>query len=690
MKTELKSGIIFFMLIACSFFGFSQESSCLTFDGANGYLTAPSTALNAIGTGDFTFEAWIRGLENEQPSHPPIFSNRTGESSGTVFFFHDNWNYSVSKMLSVRLEDVNYFIFNNGTLGGTMLDGACHHVAITREGSLLTFYFDGGVIGTTNIYAGNPSVIGANQMFIGRDQITQTNFNGNLSQIRIWNYARSQVDIQSFKDFSISGSSGGLSSYWEMDDGLGEVIIDKTGTANAQRGSTAGPDINDPSWGSDCCTEKVSPPTIEGAYCCEGENLVENGNFEFGNTGFTSNYANDAAVNPGQYNVANSAAPFGATVTDHSFCVDPIAYATNDSYLLVNGKTQKSGSRVIWSQQITGLERGKEYKFCANFKDMKQCTFNILPNITISAGSFTTSQIINTDDNDPCDWQKVEICFTATRSRINLKITLDETGNGDGNDLAIDDIALQQKLDPNYFITVQHHGNNNLITGSLNTISNADDTLLNEGCEYMEDYPYYWFVYEPIDPTAPLYSSVTPGTFGWSSNVAWSGPNVNGPWGLTTDFPDYPFASNKFYVIGMYIPSCCESCYTESWEYQITYNNGFAPSNGDDFSDEMKADIKRRFVKSRVSTLGVEVTEIERELLLHPNPAQDSFIISTNNDILKTIKVFSIAGQIVSEKHFDQGNKEETIDVSKLASGMYLINVVGESGKQYTAKLVKE
>lgn len=428
----------------------------------------------------------------------------------------------------------------------------------------------------------------------------------------------------------------------------------------------------------------------KGDYCCEGDNLVNNGNFESGDTGFSSAYTNSATTFPGEYDVVSSAAAFNATVTDHSFCADPVLYPTNNLFMVVNGKTQQTGSSVVWEQTITGLEVGEEYKFCANFKDMEQCTFNIFPNITVNAGPFSTSQVIDTDDSDPCDWERIEICFTANNATMNLQIELDETGNGDGNDLAIDDIALQQKLDPNYFITVQHQGNNNDITGSLNTIVNTDDTLLNGECESNNRDDYYWFVYEPLNPTAPLFSGITPGTFGWSSNLNWSGPGVTGPWGLTTNFPSYPFASNKFYVIGIYIPSCCESCYTESFEYQITYNNGFAPANAEDFSYEMKEDIKASFVKSEEDTLGNAEAIDQEGFSLYPNPAQESFNISLLDDTIKSIEVISISGKVVYSVELNQDKSEEVVEISTLSSGMYFVNVTGTNQKRYTAKLIKE
>lgn len=462
-------------------------------------------------------------------------------------------------------------------------------------------------------------------------------------------------------------------------------------------------DGGDERWGidniciSDVCDATIGQdePTEDGSYCCTDEkavNLVNNGNFEFGDTGFSSAYTQSTSTYPGEYDITTSAAAFGANVTDQSFCADPTTYATNDMFMVVNGKTQQSGSSVIWEQTIQGLEKEQEYKFCANFKDMEQCTFNIYPNITISVGGQVVSQIIDTDDSNPCDWERIEICFTATSPSIQLKIELDETGNGDGNDLAIDDISLQEKLDPDYFLTVQHQGNNNEITGSLNTISNADDTLLNEECEL--ENPYYWFVYEPIDPNnpnLPLGVNVNWSTFAYgNTNGSWgdiTAPSV--PWDLTTNFSNYnEFEQNTFYVIGMWIPSCCDSCFTESWEYQIVYNFR-GQSSAVEFTEEMKEEMKAIFQGRPNNSEGVTKSLDANKLSIYPNPAKESFNIELLDTTIQKVEITSISGQKVFSKEV-KGNKNEVINVSSLSSGMYFVSVEDENQKMYSAKLIKE
>ncbi|MFT5891346.1 MAG: hypothetical protein ACI9Y7_001447 [Dokdonia sp.] len=141
-----------FYLICTLFSLHSQTISNLSFDGLNDYIEAPSTALDIIGNQDFTFEAWVRGDESSQTTHPTIFSNRPTSASGCIFFFHDIHSDSIYKMLCVQLNGVNYILFNNGTYNGSLLDGECHHVAITKQGNLISFYADGAFIGTRGYF----------------------------------------------------------------------------------------------------------------------------------------------------------------------------------------------------------------------------------------------------------------------------------------------------------------------------------------------------------------------------------------------------------------------------------------------------------------------------------------------------------------------------------------------------------
>ncbi len=424
------------------------------------------------------------------------------------------------------------------------------------------------------------------------------------------------------------------------------------------------------------------PPSNEGAYCCDDENLVKNGNFEAGNTGFTSSYTQNAATFPGEYDVTNSAAAFGATVTDHSFCADPVTYTSNDLFMTVNGRTQQMSTAVVWEQTIGGLEEGESYRFCANFKNMPQCTFDILPQIFLNAGMTSSgAQTINTVASDPCDWQTVDIIFTATGSTQNVRILLDEGGNGDGNDVAIDDIYIGKLADPNLEITVQHDPTTDQITGSLNTIATGDDTL-HGNCE-----EYYWYVAESSGfPVSIIWSTFSYGN--GSGSLLPPFASVPGPnWDLTTTFPGYTFDSNKLYVIGMYAPQC--GCYDEGFTYQLTFNQ---ESSG--MSEETKADIIDAIMNGLDRpTTGVGISrnaETGSSLQLFPNPTEDIVTLQLLDDTITNVTVSSLNGQQAMAKRGDGKEGAMTLDVSGLPSGIYMVQVTGANGNPYITKLVKK
>jgi len=218
----------------------------------NGTSCVPS---NAIATRDFTFEAWIEGQESQQSFHPVIFSNRkTSTSGGFMFFFHGKWGGSDHKMLAVQLDGRNYQIINNGTFNGSLLDGNCHHVAITLKGQTLSFYADGELFGTKTV-SGNPNLSSTVPLWIGGDQLNSSHFKGSITQVRLWKAARSATQIKNNIYKSISGSTANLVSYWEMDEYEGQRLNDKTGLANGRLGSASGIDSKDPQWlrAGQCC-----------------------------------------------------------------------------------------------------------------------------------------------------------------------------------------------------------------------------------------------------------------------------------------------------------------------------------------------------------------------------------------------------------------------------------------------------
>jgi hypothetical protein len=427
-------------------------------------------------------------------------------------------------------------------------------------------------------------------------------------------------------------------------------------------------------------------------YCCSGTNLVRNGNFEMGNAFFASQYAFNAStaangVIPGQYNVVNRAQALNISpywnVEDHTKCIN----GTNSRFMVVNGRTTQpiGTTKIIWQQGVA-VKSGKEYKLCVNLKNMPQPTFDVKPQVRLEInGVFSPWTTINTAAS-MCSWQLLYQCFTPNGNFAIVRIHLREDGVGDGNDLAIDDIALQEKLSQNLSITVQHQGNPQIVTASVNTLSTADDQLLNGACPLNNR--YYWFVFETTCIYPSVFNCMAGNTFAWSSNIGGWNTQTNsavGPWSLTTTFPGYTFANNKFYVVGLYVPSCCESCYTDGFTYQVTGNVSRQAVNGPnpEMTDAQKEQIKAMFIKGQTTGRGLTV---DNSVSLFPNPTNNEINVKANKEITM-LQVVSMNGSIQLE---EKGSALQKLDVSRLASGVYQVKILFRNGESAIEKFTKE
>ena len=242
----------------------AQTLGGLDFNGINAYVEIANDPLNTIDTGDFTIEAWIKGLEDEQNTHPMIFSNREENSldKGIAIFFHSRWSSSQYKMLCFQINASNYLLINNGSFNGSILDGECHHIAISKSMDTITFYVDGNVIGHREIPAAL-SVSSSEQLFIGKDKSTNNTFNGMISQCRIWNVSRTQSDIAENMNVRLQGNEKGLVAYWEMNDEGDQIVTDKTTHFDGILGSSVEMEGVDPLWTKEGCIDETIVSTVE-------------------------------------------------------------------------------------------------------------------------------------------------------------------------------------------------------------------------------------------------------------------------------------------------------------------------------------------------------------------------------------------------------------------------------------------
>lgn len=172
-------------------------------------------------------------------------------------------------------------------------------------------------------------------------------------------------------------------------------------------------------------------------------NLITNGNFESGNSGFSSEYVfgtpggpfgpNNYGVglNPPSYNGGFS--PCG----DHT--------SGGGMMMIVDGST--TPGRRIWCQTVPTVV-GNEYLF----ELYVQSVYPVAPcqlNVTFNGTNFASGS-----GGAVCDWIKIEGCFKATSGSTQICIS-EVSGVGFGNDFAIDDIAMFEKCSDKDEVTVE-------------------------------------------------------------------------------------------------------------------------------------------------------------------------------------------------------------------------------------------
>ncbi len=161
-------------------------------------------------------------------------------------------------------------------------------------------------------------------------------------------------------------------------------------------------------------------------------NLINNGDFEAGNTGFSSSYAYSPDLNAeGRYYVGPDPS---ATHPGFSPCPD---YSGGGNQIIVNASV--SAGLSFWCQTVSVIP-GKMYIFSFQLQNVVAANPGQI-NVTFNGAS-----IGNISAGGVCNWTMFEYCFTATTASINICLR-EMTGIAGGNDFAVDEISMFEKCE---------------------------------------------------------------------------------------------------------------------------------------------------------------------------------------------------------------------------------------------------
>lgn len=200
-----------------------------------------------------------------------------------------------------------------------------------------------------------------------------------------------------------------------------------------------------------------------------GNNLITNGNFSQGNTGFSSSYTYNAnsGLNEGVYTVTNNVNawhPNFSPCTDHT--------GNNGNMMLVNGAAVPN--TVVWSQEIT-VKPNTNYVFSAWLQSL--ITSNPA-NLQFSINGIPLGNDLNASTTT-CQWQQFYTTWNAGDHTSAVIAIINKNTGTSGNDFALDDLSFAEVIIYRDSVTLQTEIP--VVTASVAdaTICENDDTELN-------------------------------------------------------------------------------------------------------------------------------------------------------------------------------------------------------------------
>lgn len=176
-------------------------------------------------------------------------------------------------------------------------------------------------------------------------------------------------------------------------------------------------------------------------------NLVVNGDFEAGNTGFTSTYT---YVPPGGSMIPEATYSVGTNAANYHPSWASITAYQGSNYFIANGSSVDNAP--AWSQTITGLTVGAVYRFSA-FAVNVCCNASYGgPNespfiVTVGTGNGNNPIATSGALGSTGTWTGFTGLFTATSTSSVLSIYTDINA-ASGNDYGLDAIAVNAVPEP--------------------------------------------------------------------------------------------------------------------------------------------------------------------------------------------------------------------------------------------------
>lgn len=196
----------------------ANSNKSLDFDGLDDYVAIGNPAALQI-TGDLTLEMWLKPANFSARRNPYAKAyggegTITQETDGSLNFYYGTNGGNGTP----------YQAFNSVV---ALELNKWNHIALVRDltNGILYWYINGQLTNqATATYAA--ATAGSNNVTIAAGYVST--YAGKIDEVRVWNIARSQAQIQNNMNYCLLGTETGLAAYWEFNDGSGTTLTDKS------------------------------------------------------------------------------------------------------------------------------------------------------------------------------------------------------------------------------------------------------------------------------------------------------------------------------------------------------------------------------------------------------------------------------------------------------------------------------
>ncbi|MGK7943001.1 MAG: LamG-like jellyroll fold domain-containing protein [Microcystaceae cyanobacterium] len=198
-----------------------RPSRALYFDGVNDSVNMGVKASLKVSNA-LTIESWINP-QQQLKSDGGIIVHKEGEygiavwGDGTI-----RWAFANSKP-GWKWLNTGYKVETNKWT----------HIAVSYENGLIQTYANGSLV---HKYDGVGKIgdkyTSWNEFHIGGRQKGSKYFKGEIDEVRVWNVARNQAEIQGNLNQRLIGNEEGLVGYWSFEEDAGKIVDDLTANQN--------------------------------------------------------------------------------------------------------------------------------------------------------------------------------------------------------------------------------------------------------------------------------------------------------------------------------------------------------------------------------------------------------------------------------------------------------------------------